>query len=178
MPAPFVVAFVPGVTPGKWAGVWQQRRPWHRLDLRPLSQHDALAALSAGEVDAAFLRLPVDTELHHAIPLYTEQPVVVAEREHPAAAFDSLTLADLDGETVLEGEWADTIALVAANAGVAIVPQSVARAFSRKDLITRPITDAPTTEVALVWPRSVESQSIQEWIGVVRGRTSNSSRGR
>lgn len=177
MPAPFVVAFVVGVTPGKWAGVWAQRRPRHPLELRPLAQADALAALAAGEADAAFLRLPVDDESLSAIPLYEEQPVVVAEKDHPVAAFDALALADLAGETILEGQWHETIPLAAANAGVAIMPQSVARAHSRRDLVARRLTDAPTTRVALAWATARTTPEVEELIGIVRGRTANSSRG-
>jgi DNA-binding transcriptional LysR family regulator len=175
-PSPFVVGFVPGVTPGKWARVWGERRRWHPLELRPLPQQDALAALASGELDAAFLRLPVGDDAFSAIPLYEEQAVVVAPKDHPVAAFESLELADLAGETVLDGEWDEVIALAAANVGLAIVPQSVARAHSRRDLIARPVADAPSTRVALVWPSARTTEEVELFIGIVRGRTANSSR--
>ena len=41
----------------------------------------------------------------------------------------------LSGEVMLEGDWAASVELVAANAGIALMPQSVARAFSRRDVI-------------------------------------------
>ena len=176
-PPPFVIGFVPGVTPGKWAGVWGERRRWQRLELRPVAQDAALAGLTAGELDAAFLRLPVTDESLSAIPLYEEQPVVVAPKDHPVAAFESLSLADLAGETILEGAWDETIPLAAANVGVAIVPQSVARAHSRRDLVARPVTDAPPTRVALAWPTARTTEEVELFIGIVRGRTANSSRG-
>jgi DNA-binding transcriptional LysR family regulator len=168
---------VVGVTPGKWARVWGERRRWHPLELRPLTQAQALAALAAGELDAAFLRLPVADESLSLIPLYEEQPVVVAPKDHAVAVFESLTLADLAGETILEGEWDETIPLVAANVGVVIVPQSVARAHSRRDVINRPVIDAPGTRIALAWPSARTGPEVEEFIGIVRGRTANSSRG-
>ena len=176
-PTPFVVGFVVGVTPGKWARVWGERRRWHPLELRPLTQAAVVAGLASGELDAAFLRLPAADESLSAIPLYEEQPVVLAPKDHPIAAFASLSLADLAGETMLEGDWDETIPLAAANAGVAIVPQSVARAHSRRDLIARPVTDAPATRVFLAWPSARTSPEVEEFIGIVRGRTANSSRG-
>ncbi|MFZ2964097.1 MAG: LysR substrate-binding domain-containing protein [Rhodoglobus sp.] len=176
-PVPFVVGFVAGVTPGKWARVWGERRRRHPLELRPLAQAQAIAALAAGELDAAFLRLPVADESLSTIPLYEEQPVVLAPKDHPIAAFESLALADLAGETQLEGDWDETIPLVAANVGVVIVPQAVARAHSRRDLVARPVTDAPATRVALAWPIARTSPEVEEFIGIVRGRTANSSRG-
>ncbi len=78
---------------------------------------------------------------------------------------------------MLEGDWDETIPLAAANAGVAIVPQSVARAHSRRDLVARPVTDAPATRVWLAWPSARTSPEVEEFIGIVRGRTANSSRG-
>jgi DNA-binding transcriptional LysR family regulator len=177
---PFVVAFVAGVTPGKWARAWGQRRPRHPLELRPLAPGDALAALKAGEVDAAFLRLPGREqdrdELLSAIPLYAEQPVVVAPRDHPVAAFDSVVVADLAGETLLDGDWAEAVELVAANVGLAVMPQSVARALSRKDVVARPVTDLPETRVALCWLAARTTEDVEFFIGIVRGRTQNSSR--
>ncbi|MFM9878493.1 MAG: LysR family transcriptional regulator substrate-binding protein [Rhodoglobus sp.] len=174
--AALVVAFVVGVTPGKWARVWAERMPRHPLTLLPTD--DALSALDAGTAQVALTRLPVDTERFNAIPLYTEQPVVVAPKGHAIEALDTLTVEDLSGETVLDGEWGPTIELVAANLGVTVVPQSVARALSRRDVISRPLMDAPTTQVALVWLIDGTTDLVDEFIGIVRGRTARSSRGR
>jgi hypothetical protein len=171
------VAFVLGVTPGKWARVWAERRPGHPLTLLPLEADAALSALDDGTADLALVRLPVDTERWHAIALYEENAVVVAPKDHAIEALDSMTLADLTGESVLDAAWGDAVALVAANVGVALMPQSVARALSRRDVVARPVTDAPTTRVALVWRRDRDDPLIDEFVGIVRGRTANSSRG-
>ena len=176
MSEPFVVAFVPGVTPGKWERIWRERMPRSVLEVRPLPQDAALAALRDGRAHMALLRdVTADDELH-AIPLYREQPVVVAPKDHPVAAFDELALADLDGETVLPGQGADTVELVAANVGLAVMPMSVARAHSRRDVVARPLTDAADTGISLAWPRASDDPRIDTFIGIVRGRTANSSR--
>lgn len=177
MPEPFVVAFVVGVTPGKWAGIWNERMPRHPLSLHPLEQPAALAALADGSADVALLRLPVEDDALSVIPLYVELPVVVAPKDHAVTAFDSLTLADLAGEVLLEDAWPAAIELVAANAGLAIMPQSVARALSRRDVAARPLTDGMETRIALVWPRDRTTAEVEEFVGIVRGRTANSSRG-
>ncbi|MBN9241008.1 MAG: LysR family transcriptional regulator substrate-binding protein [Leifsonia sp.] len=170
----FTVAYVLGVTPGKWAGIWRERMPRHPLTLTQLSPAEAVAALLSGDADVALVRLPVDTERFSAIPLYVEKPVVVAPKDHVVEAVDSVELADLDD--LLEGEWAEVVELVAANVGTAIMPQSVARALSRKDVVARPVLDAPETRVALVWPLDGTTPDIETFIGIVRGRTANSSR--
>ena len=61
-------------------------------------------------------------------------------------------------------------------AGVMIVPLSVARTHSRRDLIHRPVTDAEPTTIALAWLMDNPNELIEEFIGIVRGRTANSSR--
>ena len=176
MTQPFVVAFVPGVTPGKWARVWAERMPRHPLTLTPLSQTDAVAALAAREADAVFVRMPVPEEFS-AIPLYEEQPVAVMEKEHLLAALDAVAPADLVGVHLIEGEWDAAVELAATGVGVAIMPQSVARALSRRDVVARPAVEQPTTRMALAWHPDAATELTEEFIGIVRGRTANSSRG-
>ena len=74
------------------------------------------------------------------------------------------------------GTGEDAVELVAANVGVAIMPQSVARALSRKDVVARPLRDAPDTGVSLVWPIAGAHPNADVFVGIVRGRTANSSR--
>jgi DNA-binding transcriptional LysR family regulator len=161
--------------------VWRERRPGGRLDLMPLPQAAALAALRDGSVHMALLRDVVADDHRHAIPLYREAPVVVAPKGSLVAALDAVDLADLDGENVLPvdllgGSGEDAVELVAANVGVAVLPQSVARALSRKDVVARPLRDAPDTGISLVWPTGTAHPLSDVFVGIVRGRTANSSR--
>jgi DNA-binding transcriptional LysR family regulator len=181
MPDPLLVAFVPGVTPGKWERVWRERRPGGRLDLIPLTQSAALQALEDGTVHMALVRDVVADDRRHAIPLYREAPVVVAPKGSLVAALDAVDLADLDGENVLPvdllaGSGEDAVELVAANVGVVVLPQSVARALSRRDVVARPLRDAPDTGISLVWPTGGSHPLSDVFVGIVRGRTANSSR--
>jgi DNA-binding transcriptional LysR family regulator len=173
----FVLAFVPGVTPSKWVGVWKQRMPKVDIDVRPSSLDDGLQSLLSGEAHVALLRLPFDNAGLSVIPLYADAAVVVAPKDHPIAEFESLTLAELAGENVLDGEWADAVELVAANVGIALMPQSIARLHARKDVVARLVADAPATQVALAWVTERTTPLIEEFVGIVRGRTANSSRG-
>ena len=177
MPETLVLVFVPGVTPAKWVGVWKERMPRVPIEVRPCSEQEALESLLAGDATVALLREPFDRERLSAIPLYEERAVVVAPKDHPIAAFDELSRADLAHENVLEGDPRDAVELVAANVGVAIMPQSVARLHSRKDVVARTLRDEPTTSIALAWLEDETTELVQEFIGIVRGRTANSSRG-
>jgi DNA-binding transcriptional LysR family regulator len=174
---PFILAFVSGVTPSKWAGVWRERMRDVPIELVPMSQAEAELAVVNGRAHVALLRVPFRVDGTDVIPLYTERSVVVAPKDHALEAADEVTLSDLTLENILTGEAAAAVELVAANVGVAIMPQSIARVHSRKDVITRFITDAPETQVGLAWRSDRTGPLIEEFIGIVRGRTANSSRG-
>jgi DNA-binding transcriptional LysR family regulator len=175
----FRVLFVAGVTPTKWERTWNDRMRRQRLELRPAGPADAIARLRDGTADAAFLRDTAADDEFSAIRLYEETPVVVASKDHLFAALEAgeeVSPSDLDGENVLPGQDADTLELVAAGVGVARMPQSVARALGRRDVVARPLRDTPTTVVSLVWPIDKTTAAVETFVGIVRGRTENSSR--
>ena len=98
------VAFVPGVTPDKWARVWRERHPETRLELIPVEEPHQRAVLDDGTADLVLARLPVDRERPtplHCVVLYEELPVVVAGTEHFVAAADEVTTADLADEQLV-----------------------------------------------------------------------------
>ncbi|MGT2427349.1 LysR substrate-binding domain-containing protein [Amnibacterium kyonggiense] len=174
MPDPFVLGVVPGVTPDRWVRVWRERMP--EVPLRIVPVDDAPAALRTG-VTMVFARLPIDDPTAHVIPLWEETPVVVAAKDHPVRLFDAVTEADLADEELYPG-WDDAVLdVVAAGHGIARMPQSVFRATGRRDVVARPIADAAPTRIGLVWLRDSGGPLVDEFIGVVRGRTANSSRG-
>lgn len=192
------VAFVPGVTPDKWARVWRERNPRLPLDLIPIEEVEQRAVLDDGRADLSLARLPVDLDRPsalHCVRLYDEQPVVVAGAEHfVAAAEPDIAIApdDLADEQLVlphAGGWApaapqlswpamtvkDAVEVVAGGTGVVIVPLSVARLHHRKDVVHRPV-DLPATTIALLWLRSADSDVHQDFVGVTRGRRASSSR--
>jgi hypothetical protein len=127
----------------------------------------------------AFVRLPVDRDREqlHVIPLYEELPVVVAPKGHEIAAFEEIPLAEVEGELFeYDGGPSERLDLVEGGAGLAIMPMSVVRHFNRKELRYRPVTGVEPYGVGVAWRREDESEHIQEFIGVVRGRGANSSR--
>lgn len=168
-----------------------------RLNLVAISAAGAADEVRAGNVDVALIRLPSDTSGLAVIPLYEETTVAVVPTDHLLSAADRITSADLEGAPTLLPlddvvAWADspgtpidhrpenTVAameLVAAGLGVLIMPQSLARLHHRKDLTYRPIVDAPTCAVALAFPEASNSELVQEFAGIARGRKPGSSRG-
>ncbi|MEW2298517.1 LysR family substrate-binding domain-containing protein [Streptomyces sp. NPDC006655] len=194
----FRLAYVPGVTPAKWVRIWSERLPDVPLTLHQAPAAEVAGLLRAGDADAGFVRLPVDRTFFSAIPLYTETTVVVAPRDHVITAAEEVTVADLADEVLCHplddvfdwdappGEPAferpatteDAVELVAAGVGLLVVPQSLARLYHRRDLTYRPLTDGPRSTVALSWPEEATTDLVEDFIGIVRGRTVNSSRGR
>jgi DNA-binding transcriptional LysR family regulator len=171
------VGFVPGVTLTKWRRIWADRFRKVPLEVVEVTATAQRTALVCGDVDMCFVRLPVDTEGLHTIRLYDEAPVVVFPKDHPLAAFEEVLLADLSGETlVTDDEAATGIDRVAWGAGILLAPHSIARSHSRRDLSYRPVTDAEPTTIALAWLVDNPNEFIEEFVGIVRGRTANSSR--
>src|SRR5690606_28939983 len=132
---PFRIAIVPGVNPGKWTKLWVERRRDLPLEVVPVAEAGQLAAFTTERVDMLFARLPIEADSLHTIRLYDEAAVVVAGRDHPISLVDSVTVAELSDETVLSEPLSETVDLIVAGGGIALVPQSVARQFSRKDLV-------------------------------------------
>lgn len=175
---PFTIAFTAGVTLTRWTGAWQQRRPDVPLAFVPTTAADQVEVLVDGRADVAFVRLPVEVEGLSIIPLYDEIAVVVAPKDHPIAAFEDVTLADLAGEERVSEVLspADAVELVAAGGGIVILPHALARQYARKDLVSRPVADAPQTGIAIAWAAHNTTDLVEEFVGIVRGRTANSSR--
>ncbi|MEU1620407.1 LysR family substrate-binding domain-containing protein [Streptomyces sp. NPDC005722] len=199
-PSSFRLAYVPGVTPAKWVRIWQERLPDVPLELVMVTAAEAPGKLRGLDADAGLVRLPIDRTDLSAIPLYTETTVVVVPKDHLVAAAEEVSLADLAEDVVFHPlddtlDWAesafpgrpaverpattgDAVELVAAGVGLLVVPQSLARLHHRRDLTYRPVSDAPQSRVALSWREDTTTDHVEDFIGIVRGRTVNSTRGR
>jgi DNA-binding transcriptional LysR family regulator len=171
--------YVAGVSPAKWLRAWAERRPDLPLEAVRVEQPEQLAEVLAGDADLAFVRLPVEAEGLHRVPLWEEVAVAVLPKDHPLADAAALTLVDLEGDPAApqQPDPAMTVELVAAGTGYAILPHSLARLHHRRDVTAVPVTDAAPTRIALVWRVDRDDADIQEFVAVVRGRTARSSRG-
>jgi hypothetical protein len=211
------------VTITKWSRIWEERQPDVALKFVPGPESDQLAVLHDGRADVSFVRHPIELGAVNAIRLYEELPVIIVSSDDPLAEMPTVTLADLAVYTVHETPampMPDAIALIAAGVGVVVVPHSVARLHSRKDVVAKQLTDAPQTVISIAWladalladalladalladgnaesahgnaesnDRNAASTNgggrsthdnlgelIDEFVGIVRGRSANSSR--
>jgi DNA-binding transcriptional LysR family regulator len=202
---PFSLGYVAGVTPTKWARIWNERRPEVPLDLVRVDVAEQASALRDGRVDMCLVRLPIDRQDLSVIALYREVPVAVVAKDHAIAALgpdESVPVAELAAEHLLQApdqvpEWAaiatevqdgsrlplppmagldDAMEQVAAGVGILILPHSLARLHSRKDVVSRTVSGVAETEIALAWPTAKTTDETETFVGIVRGRTQASSR--
>ncbi len=197
------VGYTEGVTPTKWTRIWGERFPDVALELVPTTRETQIPLLRDGSVEVAFVRLPIDRDGLTVVGLYEEVPVVVVPKEHPVAAFDRIAVTDLADEHLLQPpesvpEWAaiateiaegsgaplppagsdeELVEYVAAGLGIVIVPQSIARLHARKDLVYRPVDGVAGSPIAIAWPSENSNDNVEEFFGIVRGRSVRSSRG-
>jgi len=189
----FRIGFVTGAMPDRWVDTWRQRRR-EPIELVPVAEEEQERLLRDGTVDMAIVRLPVDRDGLHLVPLYEEKPVAVMSIEHLLTLAEELTTADLVDEQLVIPErsgwrpaaeqlaWPpmsekDAVETVAAGTGVAIMPMSLARLHHRRDATHRVVIDLPATGVGLAWLVENDGELPQAFVGIVRGRRENSSRG-
>jgi DNA-binding transcriptional LysR family regulator len=164
------------------------------VELVPLAEADAEAAVRSGLVSMALVRLPVERTGLHLVRLYDEVAVVVVARDHPVAAYEEIDLSDLVAERFVGGPPAgfepaveqldlpalsaeEAVGAAASGTGVVIMPMSVARQHHRRDAVYRPVRGLAPTTIALIWLVERDDDVTQAFVGVIRGRTPRSSRG-
>ena len=150
-----VVGFAPGLSVSAAIRAFAEAYPGVEVRLLRLNWYEQADALRDGRADIGYLRQPFNQDGIRIVQLGTEPKVACLPTTHALASRRRLTTADLDGETVLDAEARRTatveekLELVAAGRGIAMVPRSVARYYSRPDLVHRPVTDAEPYEVCL-----------------------------
>ena len=142
----------------------------------------------------------LDPQQIHLVRLYAEAPVIMVSEDHLLAAWleedGDLGASELADETfwdprqyaaepvtdpldapeeVAAGERM-AIQLVATGSGYTLLPASVARMFGQKDIRVLPTNVHPGWEVGLAWQKAADSDLIQDFIGVTKGRRPRSSR--
>ncbi|MDO5032813.1 LysR family transcriptional regulator substrate-binding protein [Corynebacterium sp.] len=187
------LVFATGTEPGKW---FRRYRDVHgESALHTVDADDALAALLEGQVDLALARVPLGVGDHriddsyHVVRLYEEEPGIAVPKESVYAEVgEPVELEDVAEEhlnyRIGDDGLVDVPAVrqglqvVAANVGIVIAPRPLLKVLSKKLVVPLGLVD-PTvarTEIALVWPKAGDSEEIQDFVGVAKGRTKNSSR--
>lgn len=178
------IVFATGTEPGKWFRRYEELTG-DRLEAVPSDDPFALVGTQA---TAALMRLPDERvgDEHHVVRLYEEAPGVAVPKDSVYAEVGEVTREDLAEEIVnFSGQspiddLRSALQVVAANVGVAYAPLPLLKNLARKQIKALPLNGeaAGQTEIALVWRKVDDSDVVQDFVGVTRGRTVRSSRGK
>lgn len=165
-------------------------RPRVQLTIRNIHFDDPTGGVRDGECDAALVWEPFVRHGLACEPLFTDQRVAVLAADHPLAAKDSITAAELaqhpfvwveDMDPVARDFWTlaehrqgrparigaritgfeDLFTAVRAGQAVSASPASIAASLPWPDLATRPLTGLAPAVVSICW-RSADHNPIVE----------------
>ncbi|MGW4247378.1 LysR family transcriptional regulator [Nocardia sp. NPDC004722] len=172
----FTVGFMPGLTVTAAVRALTDRHPGLRVELVRTGWFDQVEVVHNGQVDVSVVRLPIDPHGLTVRPLYTEPRVVVLPADHRLAGKDSVAVADLAHEHLLQDpdavpEWRalavelhtdrpavpvfrsveEKLEHVAAGSGIMFLPLSVMTFYTRPDIAYVPVPDLAPLQVGLAW---------------------------
>ncbi len=186
----FVVAFMPGLIVTEVVRRWRAAHPELTVEVLRTTWDDQVEVLRDGRADVGYLRLPVDTRGLSVRPVMSEPRVVVLPVAHRLAGKESVRVADLAADRLLQDpaavpEWRDvaTVAAapvparsveeklehVASGAGVAILPLSTARFYTRPDVTWIPVSDIAGNRVVLAWTAARRTPLLREFAALADG---------
>jgi len=181
--AMLTIAFVTGTEPGKWFRRYEELTR-SRLETVP---SDDPFVLVGKQATAALVRLPDErvTDEHHVVRLYEEAAGVAVPKDSVYAEVGEVTREDLadeivnfDGQSPID-DLRSALQIVAANVGVAYAPLPLLKNLARKQIKALQLAgEEPATQIALVWRKADDSDAVQDFVGVTKGRTVRSSRGK
>ncbi|MGK5638979.1 LysR family transcriptional regulator [Streptomyces sp. URMC 126] len=182
-----VVAFSPGLRVADAIRAFTARHPEVAVDVFPLRWWEQDAPLRDGRAHVGFLRRPFDDAGLRTVPIGRETKVACLPVTHPLAGRTALTVADLDGEPVLDvrtrrtSSLEEKFELIASGQGLALVPLSVADSHPRRDVVYLPVADTLPVETCLAVPEGCGAGPASAFLDIatatLRGRAEGSGGG-
>jgi DNA-binding transcriptional LysR family regulator len=165
-----VVAFSPGLHVSEAVRAFTATHPDVEIGLLHLNWWEQEAALRDGRADVGYLRRPFDDTGLRTVPIGSERKVACLPVTHRLARRRTLLNADLDGEPILDAHARRTSSveekfeLIAAGHGIAMVPLSVARSYSRPELVYIPVTDAEPLETCIAVEKRRRERRVRDFV--------------
>jgi DNA-binding transcriptional LysR family regulator len=179
--ARFVVAFAPGLHVSEAVRAFTRTHPDVEIELLHLPWWEQDAPLRDGRADVGYLRGTFeDTELR-VIPIGNDPKVACLPSSHKLARRSSLSLADLEGESIIDptrrrvSSVEEKFELAAAGHGIAVALISVATSYTRPDLVYRPLIDAVPLETCLVVMADRQDQRVADFLTLAAEALSDTS---
>lgn len=189
----FTIGFSPGVLITPTVRELSRRHPDVSVEVLRTDWVNQADVIRGGQADVGYLRLPGDARGLAVERLYTEPWSAVLPAGHPLAGKETVSIADLAAEHLLQDpdgvpEWRD-IALelrdgqprralpaartveeklehIAAEYGIVVLPSSVAASYSRPDITRVPVVDIAPSLVCLAWDSTRSSALIREYVAL------------
>jgi DNA-binding transcriptional LysR family regulator len=189
----FTVGFMPGVIITPIVRELSRRHPEVSVEVFRSDWRNQADVIRDGQVDVGYLRLPADVRGLAVEPLFTEPRAVMLPADHPLAGKETVSVADLAAEHLLQPpddvpEWRD-IALelrerrprratprlrtveeklehIAVGNGILVFPLSAATFYHRPDITHVPVADIAHRQVCLAWDSSRHSHLVAEYVAI------------
>ena len=163
------------------------------IDVVRTGWDDQVDTIRDGRVDVGFVRLPIDETGLKVVPLLSEPRVVAHATDHRLAGKESMSIADLADDHLLQDpdavpEWRsvaremrpgvsrrpipsihtveEKLEHVASGHGVVILPLSTATFYRRPDVAIAAVNDIGPNHVSLAWDASRRSKMISEFVNL------------
>jgi len=192
----FTVGFMPGLIVTAAVRALVARHPGLNVEVIRTSFADQTDVIHDGRADVSYVRLPVDRRGLQIRPLTVEPRVVVLPADHRLAGKDSVEIADLAADHLLQDpdlvpEWRDVsqevlsgrrraelavhtveekLERVAAGRGVVVFPLSTAAFYTRPDIVHVDVSDIGPSEVCLAWESTRRSPLITEFVEIAESQ--------
>jgi len=197
-PSTFTIGFMPGITVTSAVRTLTARHPELTVELVRTSWDDQVEVLRDGRVDVSIVRLPIDQRGLSVRPLFDEPRVAMLRSDHRLAGKESIAIADLAGEHLLQDpdavpEWRD-IAIelregqtrrpipgihsveeklehIAAGTGISVIPLSTSSFYTRPDVVAIPVEDIGPNHVCAAWTANRRSPILSEFAEIAAGES-------
>jgi DNA-binding transcriptional LysR family regulator len=188
-PASFTIGFMPGLIVTQAVRALASCHPRLTVEVLRTTWDDQTAVLHDGRADVSYIRLPVDQSGLQVQPLLTEPRVAVLPAGHRLAGKDTIAIADVAGEHLLQDpdavpEWRDIatemrtrrrgsppvfrtveekLEHVAAGHGIVFLPLSTASFYTRPGVACCHVSDIGPSQVCLAWDAARNSRLIRDF---------------
>ncbi|MGC0421397.1 LysR family transcriptional regulator [Embleya sp. AB8] len=193
------IGFMPGLVVTAATRALIDRRPGLTVEVVRTSWDDQVDTIHDGRVDVGYVRLPIDQRGLQVRPLLTEPYVVVLPAGHRLAGRDTIGIAELADEHLLQDpngfpEWRDLageshagrsrrawtvrtveekLEHVAAGRGIALLPRSAATFYCRPHVAYVLIDDMAPNQVCLAWDGTANSELVRDFVTIATTHTAD-----
>jgi DNA-binding transcriptional LysR family regulator len=191
-PGSFTIGFMPGLIVTEAVCALTSLHPQLTVEVLRTNWDDQTAVLHDGRADVSYIRLPVDQSGLQVRPLLAEPRVAALPADHRLAGKDTIAIADLADEHLLQDpaavpEWRDVAAEmrsrdrptapifhtveeklehVAAGHGVVLLPLSTALFYTRPGVAYSHVSDLSPNQVCLAWDAARCSRLIEDFAAI------------